>query len=652
MRSHRIPLSRLSSALLATSTLLSGAGMAPEVLAQSSPAAQQDGIETIVITAGRREQPISDVLASVQVVSNADILTFSGGSLTEVLRQNTGVDARTSGANSTVAVRGQIPNAGSAVLFLFDGLPRTGKFGSVNLNNFPVEDVEQVEIIRGPMSALYGANASGGVINVITKAAGEGSPLSIGLNSGRAITDEGDGRETVGLTASSNFKTGNIGHRLSLDSRNADPFRFDTTVGIDDLSALEHVSLTYSGALETASSGKLRWTLENHAQDDRAAGRTATGTAYKRFEKEDRQYGSAGYELALGQGTLALEASYGNSDAKVNRSFPGPDETTDYDQRLVQGRYLRTLGDHNLLLGAGTQEDEIDVSILTAVGKDTNRFAFVQDEWDLSDDVKLIAGLRMDDFDSFGKQTVPRISIGSRGDGLTWRAGYGEAFRAPSVLEQFSSFVRGRFLIKGSPDVAPEESETWEAALGWRSLNTSVEVVFHDSEITNLIQAAANGQISNRLVVMTYQNIQEAEISGVEVVGSHALGAGFSLDASYEYLDAIDGITDVRLNGRAERTFKLGLQWEHGPLSMTLRGRHLKDIWGINPLNRTLPAFASDYSVADLQGSYNFSERLSLSAGIENMFDELTPGNWSSTGQIEDPAGRYAYLTVRYGVGQ
>jgi outer membrane receptor for ferrienterochelin and colicins len=651
LRLHRFPLSRLSTALLAASTLVSGMSIAPQAFAQSGAAAQQ-GIETIVVTAGRREQPISDVLASVQVVSTADILTFSGASLTEVLRQSTGVDARTSGANSTVAVRGQIPNAGSAVLFLFDGMPRTGKFGSVNLNNFPVEDVEQVEIIRGPMSALYGANASGGVINVITKAAGEGAPLTVGLNTGRAVTDEGDGRETLGLTASSNFKTGNVGHRLSLDSRTADPFRFDTTVGVDDLSALEHVSLTYAGALETSSAGRLRWTLENHAQDDRADGRTTTGTAFERFEKEDRQYGSVGYDVALGGGTLALEASYGVSDAKVNRSFPGPDETTDYDQRLVQGRYLRSLGAHNLLVGAGSQEDEVDVSILTAVGKDTNRFAFLQDEWDISDDIKLVAGVRMDDFDAFGKHSVPRLSIGSRGDGLTWRAGYGEAFRAPSVLEQYSRFVRGRFLIQGSPTIQPEETETWEAALGWRSSNTTIEAVFHDSDITNLIQAAANGQVSNRLIVMTYQNIQEAEISGVEVTGSHVLGAGFTLDAALEYLDAVDGITGVRLNGRAERTYKLGLQWEHGPLSMTLRGRHLKDIWGINPANRALPAFASDYSVADLQGRYAVSERLSLSVGLENMFDELTPGNWSSTGQIEDPAGRYAYVALRYGVGQ
>jgi outer membrane receptor for ferrienterochelin and colicins len=642
---------QFSNRLLAGAALAAlAAPMSPSALAQDTEELASR-MDTIVVTAGRREQPISDVQASVEVISSDEIQTFTGASVTEVLRQSVGVDARTSGANSTIAVRGQIPNAGSAVLFLFDGLPRTGKFGNVNLNNFPVEDVERIEIIRGPMSALYGANASGGVINVITKAAGEGAPLSVRVLGGTTLSDAGEGRETVSIGASANFSTGEVGHRVSLDWRKAKPYRFDDTVGVDDLSGIDHLSLTYSGAANTGETGRLRWTVEAYAQDDRSDGRTTTGTAFERFEQEDRYYGSLGYDVDLGPGSLALEASYGFSDGKVNRSFPGPDETTEYTQSLVQGRYFLPLGSHNLLFGAGAQTDEIDVSILTEVGEETNLFAFVQDEWDISDRIKLIAGLRVDDFDAFGSQVVPRLSIGSRGNGFTWRAGYGEAFRAPSVLEQYSRFTRGRFLITGSPDIEPEESKTWEAAIGWRGTKGNVELVYHDTEITNLIQAAPNGQVSGGLLVFAYQNIQEADISGVELAGNYDLGGGFAIDASYEYLDATDGLTGARLNGRARNTIKAALRWESGPWDMTLRGRHIGDLWGIDPVDRTRPAFASDYAVADLQIGYQLSPELALSFGVENIFDELTPLNWSSTGQIEDPAGRYAYLSLRYVMG-
>jgi len=607
-------------------------------------------MDTVVVTAGRREQSIADVQASIDVITSNEIERYTGASVTEVLRQSVGVDARTSGANSTVALRGQIPNAGSAVLFLFDGLPRTGKFGVPNLNNFPVEDVEQVEIIRGPMSALYGANASGGVINVITKPAGEGAPLSLRVLGGMSASDEGEGRETFAVGASSNFKTGEVGHRVSLDWRTSEPFRFDDTVGVDDLTGIDHLSLTYSGQTQTGETGRLHWTLEGYTQDDRSDDSTRTGTAFERFEQEDRYFGALTYDVDLGPGSLTLEGSHGFSDGKVNRSFPGPDEVTEFTQSLFQGRYNIDLGDHHFLFGAGAQRDEIDVSILTEVGEETNLFAFAQNDWDISEHIRLIAGLRVDDFDAFGTQVVPRLSIGSRGDGLTWRVGYGEAFRAPSVIEQFARFNRGRFLIVGVPDIDPEESKTWEAALGWRGAKGRVELVYHDTEVTNLIQASPNGQVENGLLVFAYQNIQEADISGVELSGSYDLGSGITFDGSYEYLDATDG-SGARLNGRAENTFKASVTLQRDRWDLTIRGRHIGDLWGIDPADRVRPAFSSDYTVADMQIGYQLNEATVLSVGVENMFDELTPLNWSSTGAIEDPAGRYAYVSLRYALG-
>ena len=614
-------------------------------------------LDAVVVTAGRREQPIADVQASVEVIDQAEIESYSGASVTEVLRQSVGVDARTSGANSTVAIRGQVPNAGTSVLILFDGLPRTGKFGIANLNNFPIEDVERIEIIRGPMSALYGANASGGVINVITKAAGEGSPFSTRATLGTVASDDGEGRETANLGATANLMTGQVGHRFSIDYRRSGSFRFDETTGSDDLSGIEHLSLTYKGVADLEDQGELRWTVEGFIQDDRSDGVTVSrvpgvpGTAFERFEKEDRIYGSLGYDRDLGPGVLTLEGSYGFSDGSANRSFPAPEEETEFTQYTAQGRYFVTNGPHHLLLGAGVQRDEIEVSILSKTGEETNIFGFVQDDWNLTDDIKLVLGARLDHFDSFGIQPSPRITLGSRGDGFTWRLGYGQAFRAPTVVERFSSFARGRFLITGAEDLQPEEAETYEAAIGWRGPRGGVELVYHWTDVTNLIQAAPNGQVSGGLTVFEYQNIANAEISGVELSGVYDLGAGFTFDASYEYLDAIDAIdakTDDRLTGRARHTVKAALIYSAKRWRATVRGRYIGDFFGIDPDDRARPAFDTNYGVADVNVRYDLTEQAALSFGIDNLFDEQVPDNWSSNGTIEDPPGRFVYLSLRY----
>lgn len=610
-----------------------------------------DNMEEIVVTAGRREQSIADVQASIEVVSAEKIATFSGASITEALRYSLGVDARSSGSNATVSVRGQIPNAGSAVLILFDGMPRTGKFGISNLNNYPIEDVERIEIIRGPMSSLYGANASAGVINVITKSAGEGPLVSLRSTAGISATKTGEGRESLNIGASLNTKTGKVGHRLSVDYRTVDPFKFDETETEDDLLGIEHLSLTYTGALETERLGNLRWTFESFFQDDTGKGLTSAGQEFERVEEEDRYYGSLNWDVEIGAGVLTLEGSYGISDGSANRSFPSPDEFTDFEQGLVQGRYFVPLGDHNFLLGAGLQRDEVEVSILTEVGKEVNKFVFMQDEWNIWEDVRLTAGLRLDDFDAFGTHIVPRVSIGSQGQGFTWRAGYGEAFRAPSVVEQFSRFNRGRFLIVGSPDIQPEETETWEAAIGWRDDQTALEVIYHNSSITNLIQSALNGQTEGSYLVYEYQNIAEADISGVEAKASHRFNNGFSMNGSYEYLDAINGETKERLNGRAKHTARVNLTYASNAWEFTVRGRHMASLYGIDPNDRTRPAFATDYTTVDFQGSYSLSPNTRLSVGVDNITDEQVPLNWSSTGAIEDPAGRYIYLTLRHAFG-
>ena len=626
-----------------------GLGASP-AMAQSIESTQNEDV--IVVTAARRAQPIEDVLASVEVIGQDRLETFAGSSVTEALRYAAGVDARSSGANSTVTIRGVIPGAGAGVQILYDGLPRPAKYGIGNLNLFGLEDVQQVEIIRGPMSALYGANAIGGVVNVITVDPGDGPGLSLRATAG-AMPSGGD-RATGIVGASWQGRLGDVGHRISLETRQAEGFRFNGAVVAEDLTGIDQTALAYTGLWSPTDAHQVRWSLEGFSQDDRRASLLAaappgrpTATRYEAFEREDRIFGALQYQGEVGPGVLSADLSLSQSEGETNRSFPTI-ETTDYSQSLAQARYFVEAGQHGLTFGAGAQRDEIDVSINSVTAEQDNLFAYVQDEWRFAPGWQVVAGVRVDDFDAFGAQTSPRVTLGWTGDGPYARVGYGQAFRAPTVLEQFSSFTRGRFIILGTPTLQPESSKSYEAAFGWRGDGFSFEAVIHDTLIDDLIETFQPGGTIGGLITTRYRNRAEADLRGVELSGRWAPTAWFGLSGSYDYLEAEDAQTGVRLNGRATHTFRAVADFEVGDWSGTLRARHLEDLWGPDPAIRGSAPFGSEFTVVDVQGSYRVREDLQISVGIDNLFDATTPVKYSTVGAIEDPPGTFAYVTLRW----
>ncbi len=491
----------------------------PVGTAQAADTAKQ--LDTIVVTASGREQPIQDVQASVEVIKQEQILRFPGSSVTEVLRQAAGVDARSSGANSSVSIRGFLPNA---TLILYDGLRRTDKYGVSNLNNFPPEDVERIEIIRGPMSALYGADAAGGVINVITKRPDRNAPSTVRGLAGIATTGQ---RDTFIGGASLNFGTGPIDHRIGVDLRKQEQLKYDESSLNADLSGVDHTALTYSGAFNPASGHALRWTLESQRQDDeadssflRTTPRPPRVVPFQRYEDEDRYFGSIAYVGAIGPGTLDVKLAYGETDAETNRSFPvTPKETTDYRKTQTSAIYHLDLGAHAASIGGGWEQDKVDVSVNSVAADRDNLFLLAQDQWRITPNWNLLAGVRYDDFSDFGSTVNPRASLSWDLAPVSLRVGYGTAFRAPTVLEQYSRFTRQRFIILGNPNLQPEESSTWEAAALLALPRGQLEAGVYRSEVTDLIETVQPGTTINGLIVSRYQNRSKATLQGVELIG-------------------------------------------------------------------------------------------------------------------------------------
>jgi len=624
--------------------------------AQSSPSPTR--VDTLFVTATSRDQPLQDVQASVQVITAQDLEAYQGTSVTEALKLAVGVDARANGANSTVAIRGFISGAGSPVLLLVDGLRRTAKYGTTNLNLIALEDVERVEIVRGPMSALYGADATGGVINVITKSPGATPGLGGTARATYGRTTDGQ-RDTVIAAATARFGGDGHGHRMSVETRQRDLFRYDKSTVTADLGEIDEVFASYEGRWDPAPGHRLRGILEYTDQTDTSPGLLAaappsrpTPVPFEGHEKERRKFGSLRYEAKLGQGELDLEAAVGESDASTTRSYPAI-ETTDYRQRQLLARYTIEWGAHALVAGIGSTRDDVDVSINSSKAARTNDYALAQDEWRIAPDWNLLVGVRQDKFTDFDSVTTPRVSVRHTLGPWGLRAGYGSAYRAPSVLEQYSRFTRGRFVILGNPDLRPEENKTWEAAASFNASGMSGEAVYFSSRVTDLVQTVSSpaqpGDPAGVTTRSVYTNVAKADINGVELRGAWQVSRAWSLQASYEWLDATDGDTGARLTQRSRQAVRGGLRFEQGDWRADVIGRYYKDFLNTDPNIRTgpNPPFNTNYGTLDAKVSWRATRAVELSVGIDNITDRRQPVNWSNTGSIMDPPARYAYGSVR-----
>ncbi|MFZ4757413.1 MAG: TonB-dependent receptor plug domain-containing protein [Burkholderiaceae bacterium] len=629
---------------------------AQQPAASSPTVVPSNELAPVVVTATGIEQPIQDVQASVQVIGQKELQANPGTSVTEALRYATGVDARPNGTNTFVAIRGFIANAGNPVLVLIDGLRRTAKYGTPNLNLISTEDVERIEIVRGPISALYGADATGGVINVITKRPEPGTPLGGDVRLLYGAVEGGQRGTWVG-GATLRAGTADTGHRLSVEQRSRDLFRYPGTPSYSsDLAKIDELFLTYDGTVRIAPRHALRWVVEYAEQDDTSPARTTRApiTDFTGYERERRFFGALRYAGEVGPGQLSVDGSFGNSKASTTRSYPTI-ETTDYDQTQLQARYALDLDAHTVVAGAGVSRDRLDVSIVPTVATTTNRHLLLQDEWRFAPAWTLLAGVRHDDFSTFGGATTPRVSVGWSPGPLQLRAGYGEAFRAPSSLEQYSRFVRGRFLILGDPSIQPETNKSWEIAAAWRERTVSAEWVLFRSNVDNLIQTtnapAQAGDPAGVTTRSTYSNIGQARLQGSELALAWQVSEPWSLTGGWDYLDATDRATGARLVQRARNTFRAGARWTSGDWRIDVRGRYLQDYWAsvqVTPPAVTPPPTSSNFGTADFKATYTISRAWMASFGIDNLFDRRQPSNYSSTGAVQDPPGRFVYLSGLY----
>ncbi|KFJ90365.1 TonB-dependent receptor [Pseudomonas sp. 1-7] len=560
----------------------------------------------VVVSASGFEQKITEAPASISVISREELQQKSFSNLAEALEDVEGIDVRqgtgkTGGLN--ISIRG-MPS--EYTLILIDGR-RQNAAGDVTPNGFgetstsfmpPLSAIERIEVIRGPMSTLYGSDAMGGVINIITRKVGKEWAGSLTLDhTYQENRDFGDASK-ASLYASGPLVDGLLGLQLrgSLYDRSASDLSFDndSTVSRRGASPVEGRNNNVGGRLtftphedhdfaldiergrqgynnDDCQLGSLDGTNTGNSAPTTGCGPTAPrASGYKdelRFERE--QY-ALSHTARLGFGTWDSSLTHSSTETS-GRTIPGRNAGGDIGQPLVVGddRELKTsnlvldtklvapLGEsHITSIGGQWWEAEMTDSLAQKDYEQSMWALFAEDEWRLRHDLALTLGVRYDDHETFGGHVSPRAYlVWNTTDNWTLKGGVSRGYKTPDLNDLHDGIngitAQGRAVTVGNPDLKPETSTSTEIGAYFDSLDgfKANATLFHNKFKDKIAEGPrivdhplclgnqnVNGTANPGCAPLV--NVDEAVTQGLELASSWQFAAGWTLSGNYTYTDS------------------------------------------------------------------------------------------------------------------
>lgn len=555
--------------LLASPALRAQAPMRAPAPSQQAPAAPSDepAVEVtapVVVTGSRTERPLSEAPVATQVIGRAEIRESGARNVAELLEEQPGVYMAPSFAGSGPELQGL---DSSYTLVLVDGQRAIGRIGGViDLRRYPLEDIERIEIVRGASSALYGADALAGVINIITRRSRRALEAQAEAGYGDRHRVDLSGRVGASGGAGWSSLSGAL-HRV--DAYDLDPSDVTTSGSeIEQYEAALRAGRRIGEALELAAHADYRY----RAQDgvDESGGGAVLD---RRNRTEEATFSLRPEWTPSAETKLSLRAGYSYFRDQFmldQRQGVALDEYQDTREQLAQGgAQLDTWlhPSHFTSVGVEGLYEHLRSERLASGRGDRQRGAiYAQDEWTLLEGplLVLLPGARLDIDSDFGAYATPRLAL--RFDptsALTLRASAGLGFRAPDFREQLLFFENpgAGYVVVGNPDLEPERSRnvTLGAELHpLREVWLSVSLFRNDLSdmISTEIESTGDAAAATRF---RYENVRSAYTQGVEAnLRLHPLG-GLRLDFGYSFIDTKDEDLDRPLSGRPRHRATLAL---------------------------------------------------------------------------------------------
>ncbi|UCZ57325.1 TonB-dependent receptor [Desulfurispirillum indicum] len=628
------------------------------VLAQDeeeAPSAQQSSqvvLEPMVVTASSVERTQRDAPASISVITREDIEKFPVMELSELLGTVEGITLSRQGNQvAGVQIRGMDM---AYTLILIDG-KRVNSTNVVFRGNdydtgwVPVSEIERIEVVRGPMSSLYGSDAIGGVVNIITRGAGSTWRGSLKADAIFQEDSAAGDSQSLSLSASGPLVKDVLSLRLGVgyDRREEDKdVNQPATEGgtaQPGFGTIENRHLNGMLFYTPHSDHELRLGVDTSRRDH-------TGFVLKREAISLDHRGH--YDFGTSNVTVNLDETRNLDGVVTGQKNPNKANTNSVD-----GRVTMPLDSLNQILtvGAETRHEKLkDPTNLAGwpgtpnYGSDsstsiTQHALFLETEIALLDDLKLTLGNRFDDHENFGSNNSPRAYVVYHPTAeLTVKGGWAKAFRAPTLLqgsENWGSVSCGSptvgCYIVGSPELDPETSTSLELGVHLDKGAFGGSITLFRSELKNMISINNRtadpalapdypnfvGFLPDGRPIFSYENIASVESEGVEVGLRAQLSRAWHLRANYTYTDVRDtsGSSSQPVAYRPEHAANLMVDWKPGArwvFSGNVRyvGEQVLVVW-----NDTRK---SAYTVADISAGWRFDDRITLRGGILNITDE------------------------------
>lgn len=620
--------------------------------------------DQVVVTATRGEKELARAPASMSVVTHEELQKAPMGDLTDAIRNTPGISLNAgSQGRRNISIRGM---DSSYTLILVDGKRVNSSESVFRHNDFdtamiPVEAIERIEVVRGSMSSLYGSDAMGGVINIITRPIADEWTGGVDLKGQTPVAGTGgqEGRasfyasgplvkDKLALRVTGAFDKRRVWHGEAnpaddvVDAKGQVVRRPDESVfKRGDIASLE-------GRDDHNGRARLVWT-----PTERQTVTAEYGLAYQAREGEyfiADKYGAADTRLWRNDAVVGHEGKWGWGTTTLRGYWEGSDTGLDeihQNNYVFEGHANAAFGSHLLTVGLEGRWTGLESADFTSGAASVHQEAlYAQNEWEILDNLTLLVGARLDHHRDFGFYPTPRgYVVYNPVENLTLKGGVGTGFKSPTLrqlsAESIVTSCRGACVIVGSSDLKPETSTNFELSAGWDTRNWGATVGGFHNEVANLIDTPRGagvdpvGHTADGLDIFVPRNVNKARVRGVEASGRWSPTKALKFNANYTLVDARDLDADKLLDNRPRHTVNAQADWRViEKLGVFARGQYIGEQQsGVETID--------GYALFDAGVTYKPTSHIGVTGGILNIADTRSRRD---DGYSYQERGRTVYL--------